>query len=102
MSKDKTYGALIFIVSVAIILYYTYLAIIIELIPGITAILWWLVVPPGAQYWVIALPVWVGMVGVFGIAAWVGCTMLTTPPPVPLEEPMEEAAESTDATPEKL
>ncbi|MHA1712799.1 MAG: hypothetical protein ACTSW4_01965 [Candidatus Ranarchaeia archaeon] len=92
MSKDKSYGALIFIISILVIAYYTYLAIVIRLLPDITFILPWIPVPPDASYWVIALPVWVGMLGIFGIAAWVGFTMLTTPPPVPLEEPADESA----------
>ena len=33
-----------------------------------------------------ALPVWLLVVLIFAIAAWIGWSMLTTPPPVPLEE----------------
>ncbi len=96
MSKDKAYGALIFIISLIVILYYTYLAIVIQLLPDLATLLPFLV-PPNADYWIIALPVWVGMLGIFGIAAWVGLTMLTTPPPVPLEEPVEEAPSEESA-----
>lgn len=38
------------------------------------------------QFWVIAIPVFVGFIGILFIGAWIGWTMATTPPPKPIEE----------------
>ncbi len=40
--------------------------------------------------WAVVLPLWLIVVLVGVIAAWIGFSMLTTPPPVPLEELEEE------------
>jgi len=97
MAKDKIYGALLLLVSLLVIVYYTYCVIITPWgtepfwtsnppIPGIPAL---------SSYWAIALPIWLAIVLVFLIVAWIGWTMLTTPPPVPLEE-LEEEEEETE------
>jgi hypothetical protein len=44
----------------------------------------WVVVPP--RYLAVAIPIWLAVTLILVIAAWIGYTMLTTPPPVPLEE----------------
>jgi predicted DNA-binding transcriptional regulator len=38
------------------------------------------------QFWLIAVPVFVGFMGILIIGAWIGWTMATTPPPKPIEE----------------
>jgi predicted DNA-binding transcriptional regulator len=38
------------------------------------------------QFWVIAIPVFVGFTAILFIGAWIGWTMATTPPPKPIEE----------------
>ncbi|MHA1916823.1 MAG: transcriptional regulator [Candidatus Ranarchaeia archaeon] len=89
MTKDKAYGALIFLVSIFIIAYYTYWAVIIEIIPDIALIPILNLIPLLQSKWATILPVWIAMVGIFSIAAWVGWTMLTTPPPTPIDETEE-------------
>ena len=39
-----------------------------------------------AQFWVVAVPVFVAFVGIMGIGAWIGWTMATTPPPQSIKE----------------
>jgi hypothetical protein len=39
-----------------------------------------------AQFWVIAIPVFIAFVAILFIGAWIGWTMATTPPPKPIEE----------------
>ena len=39
-----------------------------------------------AQFWIIAIPVFVAFVAILFIGAWIGWTMATTPPPKPIEE----------------
>jgi predicted DNA-binding transcriptional regulator len=77
-SKDQGIGAVILIVSIAVILFY----------------IWWLFLSPNYGYYDgwsfrelgIVIPVFLIVVGVFAIAAWIGYTMASTPPPKPLEE----------------
>ena len=46
--------------------------------------------------WALMLPMWLVVFLVGIIAAWIGFSMLTTPPPVPLEE-LEEELEAEEA-----
>ena len=46
--------------------------------------------------WAIVLPVTVGIICIGLLAAWIGYSMITTPPPVPLEE-LEEELEAEEA-----
>jgi hypothetical protein len=38
------------------------------------------------QFWIIAVPVFIGFTAILFIGAWIGWTMATTPPPKPIEE----------------
>jgi hypothetical protein len=38
------------------------------------------------QFWIIAVPVFIGFSAILFIGAWIGLTMATTPPPKPIEE----------------
>jgi len=114
MSKDKLYGGIILIVSVLLILWYTYWALyygcwigmqiesMVLIIPGFMvyigshaiqsflyslaapSILQWIPTPP--KFLAVGIPIWLAITAILAIAAWIGWTMLTTPPPVPLEE----------------
>lgn len=68
-SKDQMIGAGILGVSIIIIILYLYLVII-----------------PDYREWAITIPVVIAVLAVLGIAAWIGYTMATTPPPKPLED----------------
>ena len=105
MARDKVYGFLILLFAILVLLYYTYWALIFpfmfySLNPSYTPPLdlsahpWftffgWIPVLP-EPYWAVAIPVWLAIVLVLFIVAWIGWTMLTTPPPIPLEEIEEE------------
>ena len=71
MTKDQSYGGLIFVVSVLIVIGYLF---------GFTR--------PSLVWWLIGVPVVLAVLGILGITAWIGWTMLTTPPPAPLESEM--------------
>jgi predicted DNA-binding transcriptional regulator len=68
-SKDQMIGAGILIVSIVIIVLYLY----------------WLFFTTYWQ-WAITIPVLIIVLAVLLIAAWIGYTMATTPPPKPLED----------------
>ena len=93
MARDKAYGGIIFFISVLIILGYTYWVILVPLAPSLF--------PLGDTLyanlnyaWI--LPLWIGILGIFAIAAWIGWTMMTKPPPIPIEELEEELEEAED------
>jgi protein-S-isoprenylcysteine O-methyltransferase Ste14 len=83
MSKDQAIGAAILVVCalvavvfiVLLFLYDPYVASVLNL--GATA---------DVRFWLIATPVTVAFVAILAIGAWIGWTMLTTPPPKPIEE----------------
>ncbi|MGQ4915525.1 MAG: transcriptional regulator [Candidatus Asgardarchaeia archaeon] len=98
MAKDKIYGALLLVASLLIIIYYTYCVILTpwgkeQFFVDNPPIAW---LPALSSYWSIAIPIWLAIVLVFLIVAWIGWTMLTTPPPVPLEELEEEEEETSE------
>lgn len=128
MARDKIYGAIIFIVAVLIILWYSWwtlyfgvwigsqvdngattmqilLAVSGNVSPGFNSLMlmeyWlsapsvlsWIPVPP--RFLSVAIPIWLAVTLILVIAAWIGYTMMTTPPPVPLEE-LEKAEEEEE------
>jgi hypothetical protein len=81
MSKDQGYGFVIFIISVIVAI--VYLAAFFAPYIGL---------PMYLHDWAIGIPVLLFVLLVLVISAWIGWTMLTTPPPAPLEtEPMPPA-----------
>jgi len=84
VSKDQGYGFVIFLVSLIVVLVY----LVAFFAP-------WIGLAPRLQYYAIAVPVLLFVLLVLVIAAWIGWTMLTTPPPAPLEpEPTEPKSET--------
>lgn len=93
MSKDKVYGAGLFIIAILVLLYYTYWVVIMPIFGDLLRINW-LFLP---EDWAWRLPLWLAITVILLIAAWIGWTMLTTPPPEPLEElEMEEIEEKEE------
>jgi hypothetical protein len=94
VSKDQSIGGLIFIVCVIVAIFYLFTLFD----PG------WLTYVFGvqvtwisdAQFWIIAVPVFVAFVAIMGIGAWIGWTMATTPPPKPIEEITSEIEEKKE------
>jgi len=85
VSKDQAIGWIILIVCVIIIVGYP-----------LALVLW-----PDLQMLLIAIPVAIAMILIFGIGAWIGWTMATTPPPKPIEEIEAELEEETKKEEEK-
>jgi hypothetical protein len=51
----------------------------------------------GLSEWAIKLPVILAVYALLLIIFWIGYTMVTTPPPIPIEEPLEIEREEKDA-----
>jgi len=79
MASDKTVGTLLVAVSTLVILVYG----------------WLLFAPPrpGIDMLLLKLTAFIAVAGVFGILAWIGFTLATTPPPKPIEEIERELEE---------
>jgi hypothetical protein len=78
MNKDQSYGGLILAVSAFIFLIYVIF-----------------LTDPTLRTYAIDVPVVLGVLGILGITGWIGWTMLSTPPPAPLEaEPSTTTAGS--------
>ena len=105
MQRDKIYGLIIFIGALFILIWYTLYALVYagyshgtQPLPG------WLV-----EFvtlfglldfwgWAVILPIYVAALLILIIAMWIGWTMVTTPPPVPLEELEELGLEEEDTS----
>ncbi|MHA1959631.1 MAG: hypothetical protein ACW99U_05340 [Candidatus Thorarchaeota archaeon] len=106
MGKEKIIGALIFILALLVMLYYTWALVVLQLFPDLGT---WVNNTFGAfapifnpdPMFLIILPIWLAAVLISVIAMWIGWTMLTTPAPEPLEdfdfdeEAVEEKPEET-------
>lgn len=84
MSKDQGYGFAIFIISLIVAI--AYLAAFFAPYIGL---------PPSWQQWAIGIPVLLFVLLVLVISAWIGWTMLTTPPPAPLETETVSSSSTT-------
>jgi len=69
LSRDQTIGYLILAASVIVIIAYG-----------------WLIFATDYALLVLKLTGFIAVAGVFGILAWIGYTLATTPPPKPIEE----------------
>ncbi|MEM3574850.1 MAG: hypothetical protein QXQ76_03845 [Candidatus Bathyarchaeia archaeon] len=84
MEKDRLYGGIIFAASLIIAI--AYLAAFFAPYLALPAWLSWLA---------IALPVFLFTMAVLVICMWIGWTMLTTPPPPPIE-PVEQPGDKPE------
>jgi predicted DNA-binding transcriptional regulator len=79
MNKDNAIGAVILVVSIVVIIVYLYLIFF----------------PPsaGLDLFLLKLTASIAVAGVLGILAWIGYTLITTPPPKSIEEIEKEMTE---------
>jgi predicted DNA-binding transcriptional regulator len=83
MSRDQVYGATIFLISLAIAIIY-----VIAFFPQAFSLpMWWHEIAVG-------FPVLLFVLAVLVISMWIGWTMMTTPPPAPLETELSSSMES--------
>ena len=92
MSRDQAYGGIILIVALLIAVFY--IAIFIGEYVGLRFLI-------ALKWWAIALPVAIFVLAVLAICMWIGWTMLTTPPPAPLEAEPTPPTSEAEAKPTK-
>ncbi len=92
VSKDQSIGGIIFVLCVVIAIFYVVTLFYPQWLStiGIQATV------SDAQFWIIAIPVFIAFIAVMGIGAWIGWTMATTPPPKPIEEITSEVEEKKE------
>ncbi len=88
MSKDQTYGGLILLISIVIVIVYV-VAFFGPWVPGLN-------IPSSWHDLAVGIPVLLFVLMVLAISGWIGYTMLTTPPPAPLEPEPSSPASSTE------
>ncbi len=93
MSKDQIIGIALLVASVAIILVYGYL---VFFPPPLY------VMGVSVDIFVLKLTGFIAILAVFGIMAWIGYTLATTPPPKPIEEIEKEIEEELKKLEEEL
>jgi hypothetical protein len=74
LSKDQSYGFIIFLISIVAAVIYL-----------VTFFAPWIGLPAGWHDFAVGIPVLLFVLLVLAISGWIGWTMLTTPPPAPLE-----------------
>ncbi|MGQ9542806.1 MAG: transcriptional regulator [Candidatus Bathyarchaeia archaeon] len=79
MSRDKTYGGLILLISLIVAI--IYVAAFFAPWVSIYFAAW----PSWLNWWAVAIPVFLFVLAALVICMWIGWTMMTTPPPAPLE-----------------
>jgi hypothetical protein len=87
LSKDQGYGFAIFLVSIIIAIVYLVM-FFSPWIPGLQGTHWYALA--------VGIPVLLFVLLVLVISGWIGWTMLTTPPPAPLEPEPAATEPSTD------
>ena len=92
VSKDQTIGGVIFIVCVIVAVGYFIALFFTEplrnmgLIQDIASF----------RYWLLAIPVFIALIAVLAIGAWIGWTMATTPPPKPVEPQPQQSQDGPE------
>jgi len=80
MGKDQLYGGLILAASLVITI--LYIAAFFSKFISLIFPAW----PDWLSWWAVAIPVFLFVSAALVICMWIGWTMLTTPPPAPLED----------------
>jgi uncharacterized membrane protein len=88
--RDKIIGLSIFIVGIFLLVFYTYLAI---LVPAGWDPLNLVSDFENSMYWIIIIPLWIMILGFMSILIWLGWSTLRTPPAEILEKELKEIEE---------
>ena len=88
--RDKIIGLSIFIVGIFLLVFYTYLAI---LVPAGWDPLNLVSDVENSMYWIIIIPLWIIVIGYLSILIWLGWSTLRTPPAKILEQELKEIEE---------
>jgi hypothetical protein len=90
MAKDKILGIILLILGVIVLVGYTIMGPVDLILASLGKTRPWDVIPGFQWEWALMIPMFIVVLIVCVVLLWIGYSMLTTPPPVPLEELEEE------------
>ena len=100
MAKDKILGVVLLVLGVLIVVFYTLMGpvdLILTVVES-TAMSWLRNIPGFSWTWALMIPMYIVVLLVCVVLIWLGYSMITTPPPVPLEELEEELEREEEAS----
>ena len=99
MAKDKILGVILLVLGALLAVVYTCMGPV-DLILAITekTPAWWAAIPAFEWTWAVVIPMWIIVILICIVMIWIGYSMITTPPPVPLEELEEELEREEEAS----
>lgn len=93
MSKDQAIGAAILAICVLIGVVY----VVTLFFPQWFTLLGIKAAEAEIRFWIVATPVLIAFIAILAIGGWIGWTMVTTPPPKPIEEITTEGEQKVQA-----
>ncbi len=101
MAKDKILGIVLLVLGVLIVVAFTIMGpvdLIFHNLYGPEVTQWWDAIPGFQWEWALMIPIYIVVLLVCVVLFWIGYSMITTPPPVPLEELEEELEREEEAS----
>lgn len=100
MAKDKILGIILLVLGVFFIFAYTIMGPVDLILYNLdqNATQFWDVIPGFQWEWALMIPMFIVVLLVCVVLIWIGYSMITTPPPVPLEELEEELEREEEAS----
>ena len=101
MAKNKILGIVLLALGALIFVAYLFMGpidLIYHNLYGPEVTQWWDVLPGFQWEWALMIPMFIVVLLVCIVLVWIGYSMITTPPPVPLEELEEELEREEEAS----
>jgi len=100
MAKDKILGIILLVLGVIFAIGYTLMGPVDLILSaaGSDAMSWLRNIPGFSWTWALMIPMFIVVLLVCVVLIWIGYSMITTPPPVPLEELEEELEREEEAS----
>ncbi len=100
MAKDKILGVILLVLGALIAVFYTMMGPVDLIMHNLRPLAeqFWDAIPGFQWEWALMIPMFIVVLLVCVVMIWIGYSMITTPPPVPLEELEEELEREEEAS----
>ncbi len=100
MAKDKILGIILLVLGAFFAVAYTIMGPVDLILYNLNheATQWWDAIPGFQWEWALMIPMFIVVLLICVVLVWIGYSMITTPPPVPLEELEEELEREEEAS----